>query len=431
MAYEDEKRRAAQAAAGQGAGTVPRSLPASGTPQTYAEEVQNSPGMRLLRGIGGAYRDMKAYRDANMAAGARAYDQAQATARQRAGIATPAAATQKPAPIASPAAAKPATATPTAAVPAPTAAPPPAAPPTVNRNFNLKPGDKNTFTFSDGRTVAVPGLLDAGVQPAAAGGFQRGLGGGQQVQYREAQAPGGAMGANIAAMTDDQKAQMRQDDFRWAMRGANTRSARAAIADAYVAGEQVRGAERRADIEARSAENIAAGRNATDIARTNAEGQLGAQRINADLANSAADRDNRLEEARITRRLQPTMLEDGTIGQIGDNGTFTPITDAAGKPVRGAQSARQTGDLTASDLLKSYDTRRAAIETSLADDAVKQQQLAALDADPMYASLRGTSQAGTQPATEDDFVRQAVAAGHDPEKARAFWRNKQKGSQQQ
>ncbi len=264
--------------------------------------------------------------------------------------------------------------------------------------FNLKPGDVNTFTGSDGVTRAVPGLLNAGSDTGAAptSGFQRGLTT-EPATFREAQIPGGGMGANIPVMDDERKRQMREGDFRWAMRGARTRSARQALADAYVAGEQTRGAERRSEMEGLTAENIAAGRNATDIARTNVEGQLATRRLNAETANAAADRDTRLEEARITRRLQPpTMLDDGTLGQIGDNGTFAPITGADGKPVRGMQSVRQTGDLTGADVVKAYTDQRNAL---LGADAVgpqeQQRLLAELDSGPLGQRYRAIVGAGS------------------------------------
>lgn len=97
---------------------------------------------------------------------------------------------------------------------------------------------------------------------------------------------------------------------------------------------------------------------------------------------------------RIARRPQITTTAGGGIGLIGDDASFTPVTDDAGNQVQAGGD--DAGRLGATDLLSAYTEQRAAILSGLGNAEDKAAQLAQLDADPLYAPLRnGVAQGGT------------------------------------
>ncbi|MGH8073629.1 MAG: hypothetical protein ACREO4_06100 [Lysobacter sp.] len=97
---------------------------------------------------------------------------------------------------------------------------------------------------------------------------------------------------------------------------------------------------------------------------------------------------------RVARRPQITTTASGGIGLIGDDASFTPVTDAAGNQVQAG--GEETGRLGATDLLSAYTEQRAAILSGMGNAEDKAAQLAELDADPLYAQLRnGVAQGGT------------------------------------
>lgn len=150
--------------------------------------------------------------------------------------------------------------------------------------------------------------------------------------------------------------------------------------------------------------------------------QIAADGVNANLdattrqGIASQDRDARLQEAqmdnatrlqeramqvageervqRMARRPEPITTADGTLGTIGEDGTFTPVTDRDGQVVRGARQ-RDASGLTADALLKSYTDQKSAIR---ADQTLLPEQrdaaIQALDQDPLFAPLRQGTSAG-------------------------------------
>lgn len=117
--------------------------------------------------------------------------------------------------------------------------------------------------------------------------------------------------------------------------------------------------------------------------------ELETSKANAQLADSAAGRENNLEMARLARRPEVSVSADGTMGVIGADGSWRPVTGADGAAVRAPQAPRQTGELTDGDRLKSYTERYNAIQNGVSNNEEERKAaLAALDADPLYAPLR-------------------------------------------
>ncbi|WP_243350897.1 hypothetical protein [Stenotrophomonas acidaminiphila] len=127
--------------------------------------------------------------------------------------------------------------------------------------------------------------------------------------------------------------------------------------------------------------------------------QLEASKANAQLADSAAGRENNLEMARLARRPEVSVSADGTMGVIGADGSWRPVTGADGAAVRAPQAPRQTGELTDGDRLKSYTERYNAIQNNVGSSP--EERRAAVDelnADPLYAPLRPASAAPSAPS---------------------------------
>jgi len=126
--------------------------------------------------------------------------------------------------------------------------------------------------------------------------------------------------------------------------------------------------------------------------------QLEASKMNAQLADNAAGRDNSLEISRLARRPEVSVSADGSMGIIGPDGGWRPVTGADGAAVRAPQAPRQTGELTDGERLKSYTERYNAIASGMGTAEEKAASVAALDADPLYSGLRGTNPSPAPPA---------------------------------
>lgn len=186
---------------------------------------------------------------------------------------------------------------------------------------------------------------------------------------------------------------------------AGSPSGRRAVADALMAEAGYANAERQSALATGDAADLDQIRNQAIATEGSARRTADAQQFNADLQDRAADRGARLQEARLARRPTPITTADGTMGLADDSGSFRPITGADGQPVRAAMQPRQTGELTEGDKLKSYTDRLNAINSGLGSPDEKKAQLDALNADPIYASLR--SAAPAQVPTFEAFLAEA------------------------
>lgn len=179
---------------------------------------------------------------------------------------------------------------------------------------------------------------------------------------------------------------------------AGSPSGRRAVADALMAEAGYANAERQSALATGDAADLDQIRNQAIATEGSARRTADAQQFNADLQDRAADRGARLQEARLARRPTPITTADGTMGLADDSGSFRPITGADGQPVRAAMQPRQTGELTEGDKLKSYTDRLNAINGAMMQPEERQAQLAALNADPIYSSLRPASATAATPA---------------------------------
>lgn len=271
--------------------------------------------------------------------------------------------------------------------------------------FNLQPGDVNTFTGADGVTKPVPGLLNAGASPAAAPS--------PMVAARPVPLPAarGRQGAIIENPGDTTADKLQRALMSSSLKGSP--SARAAVAQAILGEAGARQEERATALAAGDRADLAAVDNAARLASANADRDLSAQQTNAELVEQRADRAAQREDQRLARRPEVTVSADGSMGIVSNEGRFTPVTDAGGRTVRAPQAPRQTGAATQGELLKSYTDRYNAIVGDVtADAATKQQAIAALDADPLYAGLREGNAAAAAPAL-DEFLAAARAANPD------------------
>lgn len=110
--------------------------------------------------------------------------------------------------------------------------------------------------------------------------------------------------------------------------------------------------------------------------------------------NAVLEQQNTASRERMAMRPQATISATGGLGLVSDDGRFTPVRDPSGRPVAVPRPATP-GALGADDLLKAYSDQRTAIQQSLGTLEEKRAQMAALDADPLFASLRGGAQGPT------------------------------------
>lgn len=166
-------------------------------------------------------------------------------------------------------------------------------------------------------------------------------------------------------------------------------SGRAAVAQAILGEAGARQAERASALRTQDEADLAAGQANAVATQGDANRALQAGQFNAQMQDNAANRQASLETARIARRPEISVAADGSMGVVGGDGSWRPVTGADGKNVRAAQAPRQTGELTDADRLKSYTDRFNAISGNVAmDEAGKKAALAELDADPLYRGLR-------------------------------------------
>ncbi|MBH1418023.1 hypothetical protein I5U33_07260 [Stenotrophomonas maltophilia] len=166
-------------------------------------------------------------------------------------------------------------------------------------------------------------------------------------------------------------------------------SGRAAVAQAILGEAGARQAERASALRTQDEADLAAGQVNAVAAQGDANRALQAGQFNAQMQDNAANRQASLETARIARRPEISVAADGSMGVVGSDGGWRPVTAADGQNVRAAQAPRQTGELTDADRLKSYTDRFNAISGNVTmDEAAKTAALAQLDADPLYAGLR-------------------------------------------
>ncbi|MFT4255996.1 MAG: hypothetical protein QM599_03425 [Pseudoxanthomonas sp.] len=285
-------------------------------------------------------------------------------------------------------------------------------------NFNLQPGDANTFTFSRdgsslraGQTVAVPGLLNRPVagQPDAPQAITRPEVTADTVaRYRNLS---GVQGAVIAdpgkPSVADQIAALGGDSRLKGSRTLRDAAAQAILQQAGYANGNEQAAQQRQfqgdmavqELNARAEESAA-------------QRRLSAQQINANLWDSDQTRADRRLEVQAGR---PTVTQDdGTTGQIGADGSWTPITNRyTGEAIKVAQPPNATGGLTAANVLDAYTQQRKAILGSDAFGPQAQTMLDALDASPLgqrYQTMMGGTATGAGPSVEQ-FLADAKAKG--------------------
>lgn len=260
--------------------------------------------------------------------------------------------------------------------------------------FQLKPGDVNTITGADGVTRPVPGLLNAGQDPGAA---QAALPA-PVIAARPQAAPAvrGRQGAIIENPGDSTVDKLMRNMGSLSLRGSPGQ--RAAVAQAILGEAGARQDERMQTVRTQDQADLAASDQAARAQEAYAGRDLSAQQFNAGMQDA--------RQERLARRPEVTVAADGSMGIVGSDASFRPVTGADGSAVRAPMAPRQTGELTDAERLKSYDARYNAIIGGVGDEKVKKDQLDALNSDPMYASLRGT----TAPTLEQ-FLDEAKQRG--------------------
>ncbi|WP_282265633.1 hypothetical protein [Stenotrophomonas sp. PS02298] len=183
-------------------------------------------------------------------------------------------------------------------------------------------------------------------------------------------------------------------------------SSRAAVAQAILGEAGAQRDERMQTLRTQDQADLTSLQANAVSAENAANRQLEASKVNAQLADNAAGRDTSLEISRLARRPEVSVSADGSMGIIGPDGGWRPVTGADGAPVRAPQAPRQTGELTDGERLKSYTDRYNAIVNDPSSDAeAKAASVAALDADPLYSSLRGANQPPAPPAEAVSALR--------------------------
>lgn len=288
---------------------------------------------------------------------------------------------------------------------APAAAPAPAV-------AGPRPGDPNTITYSDGRTVDVSGMagtpmLTRGQAPAAAApqpraanfdpvaAVQPAVAGQQRVANF---VRGGVSGGLKPGSAQDElmrRAQHSQDSYF----NKGSPSARAAMAAAY---QGQMGALTQASSQFQRDANAALGAGAAGAIRQG----LDAQAIDGQAQLKRMDVEGDLALEQVRQDAPGTVVGDDRVIRFRRGSTATPVMDENGQPVR-APAAQQGGALTPQDLLKAYTAEREAIAGSLGTADEKAAALAALDANPLFAPLTGQGAGPAAPAvgTEQDGYR--------------------------
>lgn len=154
-----------------------------------------------------------------------------------------------------------------------------------------------------------------------------------------------------------------------------------AIAGEYAQRQDIAGEAARAQLDAQTRQGIAS----QDREARLQEAQLGSATALQERAMQVAG-DERTQ--RMARRPDPITTADGTMGTIGEDGVFAPVTDRQGRTVRGA--ATKADQLSLDARLRAYTDQKAAISEDM--NLTAEQRTAAIDAldkDPLFAPLRG------------------------------------------
>lgn len=267
----------------------------------------------------------------------------------------------------------------------------------VATNFNLQPGDVNTFTGSDGRTRAVPGLTTAPPPPAAAPTQVATLNStAPRVQETTRRTLDGIrnsattarqeVGAGLNPMSDQAELMRRLEISQGSFRGSP--SARAAAARAILGQMD---ALTDATAEGQRGANAALTQGATQEAAANES--FVRRRLDTDQFNVNTQERRLQNDAENTAATEVLRSQDGTASALRRDGTLRRLTNEDGTPFRAANVTQQSG-ITADSLLKSYTDRVAAIEQGVGTPDEKRAAVEALNADPLYASLRGGNRNG-------------------------------------
>lgn len=261
----------------------------------------------------------------------------------------------------------------------------------ASQGFNLQPGDTNTFTGADGVTRAVPGLVGApppgqpaptavatlsSTAPAVQATTRRTLDGVQNATTTARQ----QIGAGLNPMSDQGELMRRLEISQGSFKGSP--SARAAVARALLGQmDALTGATAVGQQGANRVLEQGAGAEAV------ANESFVRRRLDADRFNSSvqAEQQEREMRSRAPRRLLESPA--GDVSALYDNGVVQPLVTPSGSPYRRLRMS-DASQVTGEALLKSYTDRLAAIEQSTSTAAEKAAQIANVNADPLYASLR-------------------------------------------
>lgn len=300
---------------------------------------------------------------------------------------------------------------------------------------SLRPGDANTFTGANGVTRAVPSLLQNAGQPT---GAVRALPASTVAPASTAPrvmdtTQHALEGARVAALqsradagslvTDgfgpEAELMRRFEISQGSYQNKGRPGSRAAAAQALFG--QL-GAMNQASASGQQAANglIQTGANAENAAdEAFAQRRQEARRLEMD---SAAVQQQQLGEGQ--RVLRTLNTADGRTGALRQDGSFTPITDASGRPVQEAVKADLSGRITPKDQLDYLGQQQQAVMDSLSlSEEQRAEQLAALDA---RAQALFTPTAARRNPTLEEFVTAARKGnpGLSDAELKAFYQQK-------
>lgn len=183
-------------------------------------------------------------------------------------------------------------------------------------------------------------------------------------------------------------------------------STRAAIAQAILGEAGARQNERMQTLRTQDQAALEAQRANAAAAEGNASRQLDADKFNVSAQDSREYRRQMIDLER-SRPFQVGQGEDGAQGIVRSDGSYTPITDASGAPVR----VNQRGQALSPDaLLKSYTDQANAISNGMGTAEEKRAARAELDANPMFAPILGSRKVNNMTPSRDQFLEQARKA---------------------
>lgn len=198
----------------------------------------------------------------------------------------------------------------------------------------------------------------------------------------------GRQGTVIQSPSDSTANKLQRALTSYSVKGSP--STRAALARAILGEAGARQGERMQTLRMQDQAALNAQQANASAAEGNANRRLAADKFNVESQDTREHR-RQLVDLEKSKPFQVGQGEDGGQGIVRADGSYTPITDASGEPVK-FDTARQ--DVSPNALLKAYTDRMSAIESGLGTAEEKRAQRNALEADPMFAALRGQ---GTQP----------------------------------